>query len=369
MPKYLNGVGRGAADSSAIGVLLVNTGTPDGPDAGAVRRFLAEMLSDPRLVELPRAIWLPVLHGIVLRLRPRRSARAYQAIWTEAGSPQLVYAERLRSALAARLGQALPVPVHVGLGMSYGNPSIALALDRLQAAGCRRLLVLPLFPQFTAVATGPVFDRVVGELQRWRCLPELRFIRDYHDDDRYIAALRTSIQSHWAAHGRPEHLLMSFHSMPQACVEKGDPYADQVRRTADRLAGELGLATDQWSLSFQSRFGFQEWLRPYTDDAVAKLGKAGVRRLGVVCPGFAVDCLESLEEVALGLPETFSRHGGGSLDYIPALNDAAGHVDCLAGLVGQHAAGWYEPAETAAQQPVAAVRAPLASVAAAGGAR
>lgn len=348
MSPYRQGVIPSPGAPARLGVLLVNTGTPDGPDRRSVRRFLAEMLADPRLVELPRWLWLPVLHGVILRLRPRRSAHAYASIWTAEGSPQLVIARRLAAALQARLdGRGLPVTVE--LGMNYGNPSIAAALDRLRVAGCTRLLVLPLYPQYAAVVTGSVFDRVAAELRRWRSLPELRFIRDYHDVPAYIEALRQTVTGYFSRHGEPDHLLMSFHSMPRDFVERGDPYELQVHRSAELLAAALGLAPGRWSVSFQSRFGFQEWLRPYTVDAVPGLARAGVRRLAVLCPGFSVDCLESLEEIAAGLPEGFRQHGGERLDYIAALNDEPAHVDCLSGLVVRHVQGWFP--EVAAQGP------------------
>lgn len=347
MSRFRQGVIPSPAAPPRLGILLANTGTPDAPDTRAVRRFLAEMLADPRLVELPRWLWLPVLHGVILRLRPRRSARAYASIWTPEGSPQLVYARQLAAALQASLeDQALPATVE--LGMNYGNPSIAAALDRLRLAGCTRLLVLPLFPQYSAVVTGSVFDRVSAELRHWRSLPEVRFVRDYHHAPAYIAALQQSVAAHFAAHGQPDHLLMSFHSIPRDFVERGDPYEAQVHQSSGLLAAALGLAPGHWSVSFQSRFGFQEWLRPYTVDAVGELARSGVHRLAVVCPGFAVDCLESLEEIAMELPEDFQRHGGQTLEYIPALNDAAAHVDCLSDLVSHHCAGW-STGEVAAQ--------------------
>jgi ferrochelatase len=320
-----------------IGVLLVNTGTPDAPTPTAVRRFLAEMLSDPRLVELPRALWLPILHGVILPIRPRRSAHAYRQIWTPAGSPQLVFLRRLASELRSVLSETHAELAGVEIGTCYGQPSIANALGALRDSGAQRLVVLPLFPQYASVTTASAFDRVTAELRRWRSMPEIRFINEYHATPDYIAALRASVLEHWRAHGRAEHLLMTFHSQPARCLERGDPYHSQCHNTARLLAQALGLGEREWSLSFQSRFGFEPWLEPYTDALVRRYAAEGIRRLDTICPGFAVDCLESLEEIEIRARETFIAAGGESLRYIPALNDRAEHVDCLATLIASHA--------------------------------
>jgi ferrochelatase len=320
-----------------IGVLLVNTGTPEAPTAAAVRRFLAEMLSDPRLVELPRSVWLPILHGVVLPLRPRRSAHAYQKIWTPQGSPQLVILQQLATELREALAAVHAELAGVEIGMCYGQPSVAGALGALRDSGAQRLIVLPLFPQYASVTTASAFDRVAEELRRWRSMPEIRFINEYHATPDYIAALRASVLEHWRSHGRAEHLLMTFHSQPARCLERGDPYHSQCHNTARLLAQALGLGEREWSLSFQSRFGFERWLEPYTDELVRRLAAGGLRRLDTICPGFAVDCLESLEEIAIRARETFIAAGGESLRYIPALNDRAEHVDCLATLIASHA--------------------------------
>jgi ferrochelatase len=318
-------------------VLLVNTGTPDAPTPKAVRRFLAEMLSDPRLVELPRAVWLPILHGVVLPLRPRRSAHAYRKIWTPDGSPQLVFLQRLAGELRAALGATQAEHAGVEIGMCYGQPSIPSALAALRDRGARRLVVLPLFPQYASVTTASAFDRVTAEIRRWRAMPEVRFVSDYHASPGYIAALRASVLEHWRKHDRAGHLLMTFHSQPVRCFRQGDPYHAQCQNTAQLLAQSLGLNQGEWSVAFQSRFGFEEWLQPYTDELLRRYATAGMRRLDAICPGFAVDCLESLEEIAIRAHETFAAHGGEALRYIPALNDRAEHASFLAELIESHA--------------------------------
>jgi len=326
------------------GILIANLGTPDAPTPRAVRRFLAEMLSDRRIVELPRALWLPILHGIVLRVRPKRTAAAYQKIWTDEGSPQLAIARRLERALRSEVADRIPAFAGLELGMSYRLPRIAEALRRLRNPRADRILVLPLFPQYSGATTAAVFDQVTRELQTWRSIPEVRFVNEYHLAPGYLAALGSSIRESWRENGRGEHLLMSFHSLPKRSVALGDPYLEQCQATAQRLATALELGDQAWSISFQSRFGYQEWLRPYTADQLAELAKRGTRRLDVVCPGFSMDCLESLEEIAMQGREQFMKAGGERLNYIPALNDRADHISFLASLVEQHCRGWNESA-------------------------
>lgn len=334
--RYVNSPEHRAAHPLCVGVLLVNTGTPDAPTPRAVRRFLAEMLSDPRLVELPRALWLPILHGVILRVRPKRSAHAYQKIWTPEGSPQLVFMRRLADKLRVSLDRNAVGLAGVEIGMCYGQPSIPAALSALRDAGARRVVVLPLFPQYAGVTTASAFDRVTAELSRWRCVPELRFINEYHAAPGYIAALQSGVREHWKRNGRGSHLLMTFHSMPVRCFHNGDPYHSQCQATAALLAQSLGLTEREWSVGFQSRFGFEQWLQPYTDQLVRRHAAASTRRLDAVCPGFAVDCLESLEEIALRARDTFKAHGGESLSYVPALNDGAEHVNFLTRLIMHH---------------------------------
>ncbi|TVQ48718.1 MAG: ferrochelatase [Gammaproteobacteria bacterium] len=325
-----------------LGVLVVNLGTPDAPEPGPVRRYLKEFLWDPRIIELPRPLWWAILNLVILNIRPRRSARAYREVWTDEGSPLLVYTRRVAERLEQELATALPGPVRVAVGMTYGNPSIASALATLREAGCRRLLVLPLYPQYSATTTGSVFDRLASCLMRTRWLPELRFITTYHDEPLYIEALASRIEQHWQTHGRGERLLFSFHGIPRRYLLNGDPYHCQCHKTARQVAERLGLAQDQWHVAFQSRVGREEWLRPYTDETLEQWGADGLGDIDVVCPGFAADCLETLEEIAMENAERFAEHGGGTLRYIPALNDGADHIALLATLARRHVAGWPE---------------------------
>lgn len=326
----------------SLGVLVCNLGTPEAPTTGAVRRYLAEFLADPRVVERPRWLWLPLLHGIILNLRPRRSAHAYRQIWTDAGSPLMLHSTAQRDGLATRLAARVAGGCVVALGMRYGQPSIASALRALAQAKAHRLLVLPLYPQYSASSTASVLDAVYRELQRWRRMPELRTINDYHAEPGYVAALAASVREHWATQGRGECLLMSFHGLPRAYVLAGDPYQDQCRTTGKLLAEALGLAPEEWRLSFQSRFGPETWLEPYTDRTLAALARDGVRTVDVLCPGFAADCLETLEEIAMQNSARFVGLGGSALRYIPALNARGDHLDMLTALILRHAEGWLE---------------------------
>ena len=326
-----------------IGILLVNSGTPESPDARGVRAFLRRFLADPRVVELPRLLWLPVLYGVILPLRPRRVAPKYRQIWSASGSPLRDLSERLRAELAAALAQRMLAPLSVEVGMLYSTPDVHAALGRLRDSGAQRILVLPLFPQYCGATTGAVYDQVAAELRRWRALPELRLIADYHDHPGYIEALRASVAAHWQAHGRTSHLLVSFHGIPERYVAQGDPYFARCQMTARLLADELLLREGEWSVSFQSRFGPADWLKPYTAAVLAGMPARGVREVTLVCPGFAVDCLETLEEIAVENRALFLRAGGQRCEYVPALNAGAAHAQCLADLVEQHCQGWTHP--------------------------
>ncbi|HPF59810.1 MAG TPA: ferrochelatase [Candidatus Competibacteraceae bacterium] len=326
---------------ACTGILLANLGTPDAPTPQALRRYLAEFLWDSRVVEIPRLLWWLILHGIILRIRPAQSARKYATIWTADGSPLLAISRRQAAALAKVLAARCPGPVRIALGMRYGNPSIASALAELRAAGAERLLVLPLYPQYSAATTASAFDAVAAELRTWRWLPELRFIAQYSDDPGYLDALATHIQAGRA--GQPgDRLLFSFHGLPKRNLLAGDPYYCQCHKTARLVAGRLELAPEQWGVAFQSRFGRAEWLQPYTRALLTDWAKTGVKSVDVVCPGFAADCLETLEEIALENRQTFLDAGGEHYRYLPALNDAADHIAALAALIERHATGWLE---------------------------
>ena len=348
MSKYLGTSEYSHGSVEKLGILVTNLGTPDAPETGPLRRYLAEFLWDPRV---PRPLWWLILNGVILRTRPRRSAEAYRAVWKEDGSPLLTCAREQAAGIRERLATRLSGPFEVALGMRYGNPSIPAALRQLHALHATRLLVLPLYPQYSASTTGSTFDALAMELMRWRWVPELRFVGRYHDAPGYIAALAASIREHWAAHGRGEHLLMSFHGVPRRYLDSGDPYHCQCHKTARLVAQHLGLEPGSWSTTFQSRFGREEWLKPYTDETVKALGRKGLKRIDVVCPGFSADCLETLEEIAEENAGYFREAGGETLSYIPCLNTRADHLDFLADLAVQHLQGWPEtgPAPDPAQ--------------------
>jgi ferrochelatase len=323
-----------------IGILLVNTGTPAAPEARAVRKYLAKFLSDPRVVELPRLLWLPILYGLILPLRPAQSARKYRKIWTAYGSPLLDLSERLRAELTTTLAQNMLAPLSIELGMLYSEPSVKQALGRLRESGAQRILVLPMFPQYCGATTGAVYDQVNAELRSWRWLPELRFVAEYHDDPGYIDALRASVTQHWETNGKSKHLLMSFHGIPERSFHQGDPYFCKCQKTARLLADELMLRDSEWSVSFQSRFGPSGWLRPYTSGVLAEMPGRAIREVTVVCPGFAVDCLETLEEIDMENRDIFMRAGGRQYQYVPALNVRSEHARFLSELIARHCQGW-----------------------------
>ena len=332
---------------SPVGVLLANLGTPEAPTPPALRRYLAEFLSDPRVVEIPRQVWWPILHGIILRTRPAKSARKYASVWMPEGSPLAVWTERQAKLLQGYLGER-GCPVKVRPAMRYGQPSIASALDAFAAEGVRRILVLPAYPQYSGATTASTFDAVAAWGSRTRWVPEFRFIHQYHDDPAHIAALAASVRAHWQREGaRGEVLLMSFHGMPERTLTLGDPYHCQCQKTARLLAEALGLSPSQWRISFQSRFGRAKWLGPATDATLRELAAAGTTSVDVICPGFAADCLETLEEIAQEGRETFLHAGGQALSYIPCLNDDPAGMAALAELARRHLSGWLESPQAA----------------------
>lgn len=312
-------------------VLLVNLGTPEAPTAPALRRYLAEFLGDRRVVDLPRWFWLPILHGIVLRTRPAKSAAKYATIWTPEGSPLKVHTERQAKLLRGLLGERGDKDTVVAWAMRYGQPSVAAVLDRLAADGAERILVLPLYPQYAGSTTASVYDAVDAWRDRHPQGPAIVDVRSYPDHPGYIGALAASIRERWEARAsRPDKLVMSFHGIPKRAVDKGDPYADQCRRTAQRLAAELGLGERDWLMTFQSRFGAAEWLQPYTQPTLEQLARDGVRHVDILCPGFTGDCLETLEEIGMECRDAFLAAGGTEFDYIPCLNERADWIAALA---------------------------------------
>ncbi len=324
---------------SPYGVLLVNLGTPDKPETGAVRRYLREFLSDPRVVEIPQAVWFFILNGIILPLRAPKVAKAYAGIWEERGSPLRVITADQAKALDEQL-QSGEAKYRVDYAMTYGNPSIAERIDAMRQSGIEKILVLPLYPQYSATTTAAVFDKLNRHLSKVRNLPEVRFVKSYFDVPEYIAALASSIREYRAEHGNADKLIFSFHGIPKRCVDKGDPYYVHCRYTAEQTAKQLGLQDGEWLMTFQSRFGAEEWLQPYTDETLKKLPSEGIKTVQVVCPAFAADCLETLEEISVENAHIFSEAGGERLDYIPALNCHPEHIALLRKLVLRHTENW-----------------------------
>ncbi len=321
---------------SRIGVLLVNLGTPEAPTARALRPYLRQFLGDPRVIEYPRLLWRLILDGIILNVRPRRSAKLYAKIWTDEGSPLMVISQKLAKKLQAAMGD----DVKVVLAMRYGRPSIASGLAQLRQTNVNRIIILPLYPQYSATTTGTIFDDVFDVLQTWRWVPEIRTVNNYHDNPLYIQALADSVRDFWEENGSSQRLILSFHGIPKEYAQKGDPYPVYCCQTAQRLAATLDLDKDAWQITFQSRFGPQEWLQPYTDETLTAWGEDGLESVDTICPGFAADCLETLEEMAEENRDIFLEAGGKSYQYIPALNDSPAHVKLLANLVRQHQQGW-----------------------------
>lgn len=328
-------------------VLLCNLGTPDAPTPAALRRYLGEFLSDQRVVEIPRLLWWPILHGIILRLRPAKSAKKYASIWMQdgekSGSPLRVWTERQAKALDKQFQAANP-NVTVRYAMRYGSPSIAQQLDALQAEGVQRILILPAYPQYSGTTTASVVDAVAHWTGKIRTLPELRFVNRYFDDPGYIAALAARIDAHWREHGRPDgrtgKLVLSFHGLPERNRTLGDPYYDECQATARLLAEALRLTPDQYLVTFQSRFGAAKWLQPYTEPTVMALAREGVQRVDVACPGFTSDCIETLEEIDQEVREAFLTSGGKEFRYIPCLNDEAAWIGALGRIAQRHLSGW-----------------------------
>lgn len=328
--------------SDKLGILLVNLGTPSAPTAKALRTYLAEFLSDPRVVEIPRLLWMCILHGIILRVRPKKSAAAYAEVWTEQGSPLMLHSLDQTQAIRDRMRADYGQHIQVELAMRYGEPSVSSVLDDMLRDGCRKLVVLPMYPQYSGSTTGSVFDAVAADFTGRRWLPHLRYIGSYYTHPAYIAALAKSVEQHWAEHGRADKLVLSYHGVPQHFLLQGDPYHCQCHVTTRLLAERLALAEDEYMTCFQSRFGKAEWLKPYLDKTMQTLPEQGVKSVQVICPGFSADCLETLEEIAGENREYFMEAGGERFEYIPALNSRPEHIDALMSILREEAGNWLD---------------------------
>jgi len=324
----------------ATAVVLVNLGTPDAPTPAAVRTYLRELLSDRRVVEIPRLLWWPLLNGIILPLRPRVSAAKYATIWSKEGSPLQVHTERQAKLVAGYWGEARGTPVVFRHAMRYGRPRLLKVLRELHQAGAARILVLPLYPQYAAGTTASVFDEVAAFLREERNPPALRLVKHFHDHPGYIGALANLVQEHWQHHGRPDRLIFSFHGIPRRSVDKGDPYASECTRTARLLAQALALPEGQWQMTFQSRFGRAEWLKPYTAEVLQDLGRRRLVRVDVLCPGFVSDCLETLEEIGIEGKALFLGAGGKTFHALPCLNERDDWIRALCALIQENLGGW-----------------------------
>lgn len=338
-PEYKHG------DQLKVGILVANLGTPDAPNAKALRKYLGQFLMDKRVVEIPRFIWCWILHCIILVIRPKKSAEKYAQVWTKEGSPLLVHAQKQTTLLRGYLshndkGQKINSPFAVELGMSYGNPSMQSALESLKAQHCNKILIFPLFPQYAASSSAAVFDAIWKVLLKMRNVPAIRTIRNYHDHPAYIAALADNIRQYWQVNGKPTKLVMSFHGVPKFHLLKGDPYHCECHKTARLVAESLGLGKEEYMVAFQSRFGKQEWLKPYLATTLEALGKAKIQRIDVVCPGFSADCLETLEEIAMEGKEIFTHAGGGEYHYIPALNESEAWIHAMTTIALENLQGW-----------------------------
>lgn len=336
--KYINNTAPIKKPKKRIGVLLANLGTPDGCDVKSVRRYLKQFLSDTRVVEAHPVAWWLFLNIVLLNIRPKKTAAAYRAIWTEEGSPLLTISKKQMKALQNRLNQHYGDNLYrVELGMTYGSPSLPDALNKLKQVECTKLVVLPLYPQYSGSTTAATFDAIANELKTWRQIPELSTINHYYDQQAYIDALAASIKNYWADNTQAEKLIMSFHGIPQEYIDNGDAYYFECQQTAQLLARQLGLHEDQWMLTFQSRLGPKKWLSPYTDLTLKDLArKQNVKSLHIICPGFSADCLETLEEIGIKNKQTFLSNGGEKYGYIACLNDADKHINMMLDLIKKH---------------------------------
>lgn len=345
--KYIGTTKFSHQDKDKIGVLITNLGTPKAPTTKAVRTYLTEFLHDPRIVEIPRLLWLLILHGFILRVRPKRSAKAYQSIWGDKGSPLMFHTQDQCTALSHALKKQWGDQIHVEFAMRYGSPTVASALQNLADKRVSKLLVLPLYPQYASSTIGSTFDALASDYTQRRWLPQLRFISGYHESPLYIHALAESVKAYWADHGRADKLILSYHGLPEQTLQDGDPYFCQCHATTRQLVSVLGLKEDEYMTTFQSRVGRAEWLKPYTDHTMKALPAQGVKSIQVICPGFSADCLETVEEIEVENRDYFLESGGEQFAYIPALNASENHIKALSSIVNKNLAGWELPEDEA----------------------
>jgi ferrochelatase len=343
--RYINTRDYDHKQADKIGILITNLGTPDAPTPVALKRYLKQFLSDPRVVEVPRLLWWLILNGVILRIRPRRSAKAYATVFTEQGSPLLFHTKAQRDAIAAKLDQDGLKDVVVDFAMRYGNPSFDSVLEKMLAQGVRKLLVLPLYPQYSASTSASSFDELARNFMRRRWLPDLRFVSHYPDYPPFITAAADKIRQHWQQHGRADKLILSYHGIPKRYLLNGDPYHCECYKTSRLIAEQLGLSKDEYLTTFQSRFGREEWLKPYTDETLKTLPAQGVKSVQVFCPGFSADCLETIEEIGEENKEYFLHAGGTGYEYISALNAEPQHIDALCHLIKDNLQGWHVTAD------------------------
>jgi ferrochelatase len=344
--KYIGTKNYDHEQAPRVGILLVNLGTPQAPERKALRAYLKEFLADPRVVEIPRLIWWFILHGVILNIRPARSAASYRTVWTERGSPLLFHTQDQTDALREAMTREFGEQVIVEFAMRYGEPSMSRALQEMMQRGVRKLLVLPLYPQYSGATTASTFDALAADFTRRRWIPELRFVNHYHDHTAYISAIANSIRAYREQHGRTGMLLFSYHGVPQRYLDEGDPYHCECLKTSRLVAEALGLKETEYQTTFQSRFGREEWLKPYTDATLKSLPAQGVKAVQVICPGFAADCLETLEELAVENRDYFLEAGGENYQYIPCLNSTPEHINALATIANDHLAGWLNRDQT-----------------------
>lgn len=343
--RYINTPDFDHKQADKIGILLTNLGTPDEPTPKALKRYLKQFLSDPRVVEVPRLLWWFILNGVILQLRPRRSAKAYKTVFTEQGSPLLFHTQAQRDAVAARLQHEIGADLVVEFAMRYGNPGFDTVLDNMFQQGVRKILLLPLYPQYSASTSASSFDALAQHFMRRRWLPDLRFVSHYPDYSPYIQAAADKIRRHWQQHGQADKLILSYHGLPKRYLLNGDPYHCECHKTSRLIAEQLGLDKQQYMTTFQSRFGREEWLKPYTDHTLKSLPAQGVKSVQVFCPGFAADCLETIEEIAQENKDYFLNAGGTRYEYISALNAEPQHINALCQLIKDNLQGWQITAE------------------------